>query len=131
MSELPDSERRCNWTVAQVKDLQAERDRAQADAEQTRLAVAIYGEGIDPNGYYAGTPGSRVRELLAAEAERDALAARLAQAERVVEAARAWVNFRPGTVPWRVRFAQVEELIAAVDALDAGRDSSEPTGRDR
>jgi len=38
MSELPDSERRCNWTVAQVKDLQAERGRLLA--ERNALAAA-------------------------------------------------------------------------------------------
>lgn len=32
-----------------------------------RVACALYGEGIDPNGFYAGTPGSRARDLLAIE----------------------------------------------------------------
>ncbi len=31
----------------------------------------MHGIGTDPEGYYAGTPGHRLRELEAAEAERD------------------------------------------------------------
>jgi hypothetical protein len=63
--------------------VEAERDEAKADAERVRLAAAVYGVGIDPDGFYADTPGSRVRQLLHAEAERDAM-------RLVVEAVKAW-----------------------------------------
>ena len=48
------------------------------------------------------------------------LKAELVKSKRVVEAARAWVSYGPAPADWRGRLAQVEELIAAVDALDAG-----------
>jgi hypothetical protein len=58
-------------TAVLHNDLTAERDQAVADAERMRLCAAIEGHGVDPNGYYAGTPGDRLRDLERAEAERD------------------------------------------------------------
>lgn len=46
---------------------------AEARAERDRLLIcaAIVGQGADPEGYYNGTPGARLRELEAAERQRD------------------------------------------------------------
>ena len=62
---------------------------------------------------------------LALQAERDALAARLAQVERVVEAARAFVaTERKWDGKWE---AKLRALLAAVDALDgtAGKEGND------
>lgn len=58
-----------------IERLEREQGEARADAERMRLVLAIQGGGVDPNGRYAGTPGSRLRDLLLAEQERDNLAA--------------------------------------------------------
>jgi hypothetical protein len=84
--------------TAERDRLREERDAATADAERMRIAAALYGVGIDPEGYYADTPGARARELLYAEAERDTLAAQLARAETVIEAALADVQSAPNAV---------------------------------
>ena len=52
-----------------------DRDEARADAEGMRVACALYGVGVDPEGHYADTPGARTRQLLHAEVERDQLRA--------------------------------------------------------
>lgn len=90
---------------AALADLTRQRDEARANAERMRLACAIYGVGTDPNGYYAGTPGARVRELLHAEAQ-------LERQAPVIEAARALV------ADWNAnRSTHGGPLVAAVDAL--------------
>ena len=48
--------------IRRVADLENQLAEAQRDAEQMRLILATHGQGIDPNGYYAGTPGWRLRQ---------------------------------------------------------------------
>lgn len=55
--------------LSDLVDARAERDAAAMDAERCRLLLALHGDGVDPGGTYAGTPGTRLRSLLAAEAE--------------------------------------------------------------
>lgn len=104
-----------------------ERDNARSDAERAQLALAIGGGGADPNGYYAGTPGARVRDLLAAEKERDGLRAEVEAMRPAVEAAKA---FRAADAAYMADVGPVwsdaaaalntvlEELLAATDAYE-------------
>lgn len=59
--------------LVRLTEVVGERDMSRKDAELARLVLTLNGGGIDPNGYYAGTPGDRARDLLAAEVERDRL----------------------------------------------------------
>lgn len=60
---------------AHVDALIQEVNRLQGDVDQLLVAGAVAGVGTDPHGYYADTPGSRARQLIAAEKDRDELQA--------------------------------------------------------
>jgi hypothetical protein len=117
---------------AEVASLTADRDRLRADIEQSiRDTDGIVRRNMEliverDNANIAAL--SREHDLRQAESERDTLAARLAQAERVVAAARAWVNYKLTRANWRARVAQVEELGDVVDALDAAATPGEEGG---
>ena len=55
--------------AANIAHARAQRDTALKEVEQMRLALALHGGGIDPEGFYADTPGSRVRELFPSSSE--------------------------------------------------------------
>lgn len=91
-------QQRLEQADAQIVEL----GEAQRDAEQMRLVLAVHGGGIDPEGFYAGSPGWRLRRLMA-----------------VVEAAKAWRAFIASVVAvdGTTMFIPENALIAAVDAL--------------
>lgn len=91
-----------------------ERDNARSDAERAQLALALAGGGADPNGYYAGTPGARVRDLLAAEKERDGLRAEVEAMRPVVEGVSGWVAQMRG-----LGLGETAADILGEDILDA------------
>ena len=82
-----------------------ERDQAKAYAERAELVLAVAGQGVDPEGFYFGTPGWRLRGLL-----------------DVVEAAKAFAIAARSPENgqfWRQPWAEMTEVLKAVDALDA------------
>jgi hypothetical protein len=111
-------------------EMESERGRLAQELYEARTRLAIYEHTITWNTTChncAAILDSAIRETdraEQAEADRDRLAAQVAQDQPVVEAAKAWRAARPG--PW-VSGTDVEfHLLAAVDALsDAGTDQTE------
>jgi Domain of unknown function (DUF397) len=121
--------------VRQRTELVADRDTLAARLAQAELVVEALRPVVDAAvalvddwANNRSTHGGPLREAVAAyqatpggegtEADRDTLAARLAQAELVVEAARAWRRAEGSFI----------EFIAAVDALDAAATPGEEGG---
>lgn len=86
--------------AALVEQLRAELAEALADADRMRVACSLYGVGVDPDGNYPGTPGTRARQLLHLE-----------------KAARVLVGSLVGNAA--VYPERIQDLIAAVAAVDA------------
>jgi hypothetical protein len=130
--------RKTQRLVAEVAALTAERDQLRTELADAEEVGALSEAGRmdaraerDTLAAFAEHLGGLVDASVARE---HALAARLAQAERVVEAARAWAGDGPSLDGWRIPASpdHIEALLAAVDALDgtAGPDALEAARRD-
>lgn len=69
LESLAQQEKRAEEAEAQLQAVREKLLEAEKYAEHARICAAILGIGIDPEGFYAGTPGDRLRELLAKESE--------------------------------------------------------------